>query len=353
MKYQRKLIVALSFSLLSTLVVASPDKTSVKQSGVSGAVNVTPPEPINETSQGVSPNITNVSAAGFIGSPKIAAPESLDDLLNMNEADKPDYDSAEDIQRALIVRAAAFELGLARGFAQKFNAEMERIKQAEDLLNQQFSFRDLFLMANHERPAEEALHWQPPVVTRLEDVVQIENEGRLLRTVDGVFRIISKERFVSQPPRWQEYIFTGVVTSNPTVAVVALPKNSRERDIWKAAIASGWQQGLYQATEEMQHRIRRLGRDYNGMLQYVMLKLTNQVNLGFVAYDRRGVVGGGDEMSVNARTYQITNDVKLNPSSEKWRGYGSTRLPPSYEAAGLRVFRDVQRCAREDSAECQ
>ena len=230
--------------------------------------------------------------------------------------------------------------------------EIMRLRKVEDLLDQKFSFRDLFLIANHDMPVEQALHWRPPVISELEDVVQIGAKGRFLKTIEGVYRIIQEERFVDQPPRWQDYLFSGVIKSNSTIATVSLPRNRSERRLWADALRSGWQQGVYQATEEIQRRIRRLGRDWNGMLAYVDLKLQGKVKSGYVARNSTGVEGGGSEMNVNARTYQITNDVSLNPKSDQWRAIGSTYPTASYESAGVRVFREVEHCSRGNSSEC-
>ena len=133
---------------------------------------------------------------------------------------------------------------------------------------------------------------------------------------------------------------------------VNLPATPEEQEVWRDAVSKGWQQGRYQAVQEIEQRILTLGRDFNGMLAYVELKLSGKINAGYVARERRGVDGGGDEMSVNARTYQITNESGLNPSTENWEALVSKGVPPSYESAGLRVFRHVNKCAKGDAQEC-
>lgn len=301
------------------------------------------------------PNPTDESASSFkanVKAPQAHVPTDLDSLLDLTSKSLPKSTDNETAMRLELVRSAGFEVGLARGFENKLTAEQMRLERYEDMLNQQFSFRDLFLIANYDHPAEEALHLQPPIISELEDVVQIEDDGRILKTIDGVFRIIDSERFVSQPPRWQEYLMSTPPKFDVGVYEVSLPRNDTEIGVWRVAVSKGWQQGQYQAIQEIEQRILNLGRDFNGMLAYVELKLSGKINNGYVAREQRGVDGGGDEMSVNARTYQITNASGLNPITEKWNALVSSSKQPSYETAGLRVFRHVNKCSKGDSQEC-
>lgn len=291
-------------------------------------------------------------AGGLPGAPKIEAPDDLQEIIDLDAGSYSTNVDAETIQRMSLVRTAGFEVGIAKGYANRINEELKRLRSAESLLNQIFSFRELFLIANHDIPVEQALHLRPPVISRLEDVIQIENDGRFLRTIDGVYRIIEEERFVVNPPRWQEYLLGAEVEYRETVHRVALPRNSAERATWREAVAAGWQQGQYQADAEIEARVHRLKRDFYGMLEFVELKLTRQIMDGYVAYQYDGVDGGSDEMSINSRTYQITNRSSLNPYAETWKGSLSKHVPPSYESAGVRVFSDVQNCSAGDAAEC-
>ena len=287
-----------------------------------------------------------------VRAPSIDAPEELEDLLSLTANDASEMPDNEQLGRQHLVNTGAFEIGLARGFMSKIQSEVDRIEWNSDLLDRAFDFRTLFLIVNHEHPVEQSLHRQPPVISELEDVVQIEHDGAFLRTIDGVYRIIKPERFVSAPPRWQDYLLTGLDIPAPTVNEVMLPRNASERRIWKKAVAAGWQQGQYQAESEIKARIHSLGVDYNGMLAYLELKLSGKVNEGYVARQRRGLEGGGSELSVNSRTYQITNKVSLNPNLDKWKVGARRGLPASYEAAGVRLYKDVDRCGNGGVAEC-
>lgn len=322
--------------IISTLVIADENKNH-------GEV-----QPV--VKRNVQYSDTNID--GLPGAPKVEAPDELLEIIELNAGSYTTNVDAETIQRLSLVRTAGFEVGISKGYANRINEEIKRLRGAESLLNQIFSFRELFLIANHDIPAEQALHLRPPVISRLEDVIQIEDNGRFLRTIDGVYRIIEEERFVVNPPRWQEYLLGAEVQYRETVHRVALPRNSAERSVWKEAVAAGWQQGQYQADAEIEARIHRLKRDYYGMLEFLELKLTRQIMDGYVAYQYDGVDGGNDEMSINSRTYQITNRSALNPISETWKGSLSKHVPPSYESAGVRVFSDVQNCSSGDAAEC-
>lgn len=283
----------------------------------------------------------------------IETPSELEDLLDIRDVPPSlTITDEDDVARLRLVREVGFSAGVAKGFARQLNKEIARIKEAEAALDSWLSFRDIFNMAGRHIDVEPGLYWQPPVIAEVSDVIEIGEDGRSLTTVDGIYRIIKGDRFVAVPPRWQDYLFAPPPHYDNSIYRVSLPKTAKERLVWREAVLQGWQQGIYQATDEMRTRIANLRRDLDGMLAFIELQAKGQIRAGYIAAQRKDVAGGGDEMSIGMRRYHITNPTFLNTDTNQWQTYASKHPNSIYEKAGVRVFRDHNRCVPGDLISC-
>lgn len=283
----------------------------------------------------------------------IEAPSELEDLLDIRDVPPSlTITDDDDVARLRLVREVGFSAGVAKGFAAQLNKEIARIKEAEAALDSWLSFRDIFNMASRHIKVEPGLYWQPPVIAEVSDVIEIGEDGRSLTTVDGIYRIVKSDRFVAVPPRWQDYLFAPPPSYDNSIYRVSLPRTAKERLVWREAVLQGWQQGIYQATDEMRTRIANLRRDVDGMLAFIELQSKGQIRAGYIAAQRKDVAGGGDEMSIGMRRYHITNPTFLNTDTNQWQTYASKHPTSVYEKAGVRVFRDHNRCVPGDLNSC-
>ena len=342
----RKFAIALTLLSVTPSVISDPSGRDAPDK-----ISVSSVEEVREG--GVPANDPYLRRFGRATASRIEAPKDLDGLLNIGG--KREFTPSlnkDNLHRIDLVRRAGFEIGIARAYEHAMSEYAEDIKGQSDLFDQIFAFNEIFQIANHDLPPEQSLYRQPPVISQLEDVIEVGAEGKYLRTIDGVFRIITPEKFVPQPPNWRHYLLAPGIGKKDQIYTQALWSNADERDVWQDAVVAGWQQGLLQAKEEITHRIEILGRDYLGMLAYVELKTKGKISPGYIASERRDVDGGGEELTIGNRSYQISNVSGLNAQAKDWKTHVQIDANSAFEKQGVRLYRGTKRCDENNKADC-
>lgn len=157
----------------------------------------------------------------------------------------------------------------------------------------------------------------PPIVSRSFDAFQSSEEGRAASVADEYLTIVAAGRIVPVTPTWRDYLlFSSPDPEKPARSL--FPSNEAERELFLGWFQEGWTAGVSLADEEIGHRLTRLRRDYEGMLQYRRL-----VNMGMM--DRMvlqeadfGVTGGGEEMRIGSRTVRIVSDAQFDADPLRW-----------------------------------
>ena len=157
----------------------------------------------------------------------------------------------------------------------------------------------------------------PPVLTQGNDTVHLADE-RTIRVADRMFKIEQQARFVSAPPHWRDYLYLNFPTPEAPDASL-LPKNRQEVKIWRRYVTQGWGEGIKQANTIFANSISRLTAQYKGMLLYRKLLAMHMVSPPYVAKTELGIIGGGDEMTINDNVLRITALPQLQANSDKWQ----------------------------------
>lgn len=157
----------------------------------------------------------------------------------------------------------------------------------------------------------------PPIVSRSFDAFQSSDAGREASVAEEYLTIVAPGRIVPVTPTWRDYLlFSSPKPEEPARSL--LPSNEMERELFRGWFNEGWAAGVALADEEIDRRLTRLRRDYEGMLQYRRL-----VNMGMM--DRMvlqeadfGVTGGGNEMRIGSRTVRIVSDAQFDANPLRW-----------------------------------
>lgn len=214
--------------------------------------------------------------------------------------------------RRQALQEAAQGYGSQMGFARRV-WEIERLlEDRSSSLDEVFSFDRVV----SEAPVK-AGYIVPPIVSRSFDAFQSSNEGREASVAEEYLTIVAPGRIVPVTPTWRDYLlFASPDPEKPARSL--FPSNAQEKELFLSWFNEGWAAGVTLADEEMGHRLTRLRRDYEGMLQYRRL-----VNMGMM--DRMvlqeadfGVTGGGDEMRIGSRTVQIVSDAQFDANPLRW-----------------------------------
>lgn len=184
------------------------------------------------------------------------------------------------------------------------------LKQAERTLETTYNFQSLMIEGRVI----------PAVLTETRDVYTQEGDKTVL--LSGVsYKIESNPRFASRAPTWREYLYMEPGELTPA-NLQLLPRDGNEQEIWRRAVADGWQQGLKQAEEIFDANAKRLNRDYTGMIRYRVLALNNKITLPSLAQSMMPINSKGDTMTVDEQLLRITRQPAFNTNMSQWEALG-------------------------------
>lgn len=208
--------------------------------------------------------------------------------------------------RVQALQDAAMSLGAQSGLAWRAQQINVILQQKSKLLDQAFNFNGLML----------GDHVLPPVLITTDKSIKLDSVDTI-RLADQSYKIISQAKFVSTPPTWRDYLSMNYPFP-PFPAENMLPHNSIEQQLWKDAVAIGWQQGIEQGDNILGNNLARLTRDIKGIVTYRKLLSQNMVSEPFVATSSLGITGSGDEMTINDQIMRIMALPQLQTDSSHW-----------------------------------
>lgn len=177
----------------------------------------------------------------------------------------------------------------------------------------------------------------PPVIVEANDVATITPAQ--LRTANKVYDILKPEEFVSVPPTWRDYLFTGLMV-NPQTEFPgddAKPKNSAEREAWEGSVTKGWEHGVEQANQILDANFNRLTRDYIGMVRFSTLLHQGVISKAVVASTSSTVSSEStkDKLVIGERYQQIIKKAEFQTNPDKWTPVVTKSVPAStYKLGG-------------------
>ncbi|WP_415912596.1 type IV secretory system conjugative DNA transfer family protein [Neptuniibacter sp. QD37_11] len=246
---------------------------------------------------------------------------SLDELtsLNKNAYSNPNavvkYKDEKKDAYLNVMREAALELGAQHGYASTMADIRDELIAETHKLDKIYDFATLMKLAStggHE------LHYLPPAIQQAEEVKSNINPDTL-RLSGRQYNIIKKERLVTSPPDWRDYLLTNTQYEIGLPSQLFVPKTAHERALWKNWITEGWNAGVMQADRVMTRKIRKLGAEFAGMYRYIRLMGQGKVKATMVVKTYNDVVGGGDSMAEQETIYRIAAPAQLNPNHGQWK----------------------------------
>lgn len=262
----------------------------------------------------------DVNSAGRLGDIEIPVVEtpSLDQMMDRVPVKKGPEEKEGDRLRMPAMRDAALAYGARGGLAWTSRGINEQLRSRSAELTRTYDFNRILI----HTPSQATL--LPPVISEASETWESSDAGKTLRVADKVYEIVEQARFAPVAPLWHSYLIRSYTAPEPPPDSL-LPKNEGERDAWKKYVAEGWEAGATQAREIFNADLRRLERDFVGMVRYKALLEEGKVSPPVVAEAKLGVTGTGQDMRVNDRAYRITRDPTLNTPTSSWRASPSPR----------------------------
>jgi defect-in-organelle-trafficking protein DotC len=224
-------------------------------------------------------------------------------------------------------------LGVQTAVRWRYEAIDSLLQSNRDTLDRVFDFRPLLLHDGRVAPA---------VIERTDGAYRITSPTEAHQT-EATFTVEQEARVITRPPDWRDYLVHSYPTfTRPDPAM--LPRDRTERQIWQAAVASGWRAGVIQADRLFDAHLARLRRDYLGMARCKLLALQGIVEVPLLAESRLGVVVAGRMLSVGERVFRIPPVTDFQPV-RTWKpilqyipaqagSAGDTRSEPVHDRAG-------------------
>lgn len=227
---------------------------------------------------------------------------------------RADRDSREmtELRRSALMEAAQGH-GSQLGFARRAWEIGRRLEEKSGQLSQVFDFSRVA----SEAPAG-AGHVLPPVVSRSFDAFEGDPEGREASVAEEYLTIVRAGQIRPVLPTWRDYlIFIAPSPEDPPRSL--LPQDVRERELFEEWMREGWEAGKLLAEAELEHRLDRLVRDYNGMLQYRRLVSLGMMDRMVLQDADFGVTVEDGQMRIGSRTVRIVSDADFQKDPRRWR----------------------------------
>lgn len=209
------------------------------------------------------------------------------------------------------LREAALSYGARGGLAYRTFEIQRRLAEYETSLSNIFDFSRLLIAA------PSGLLIEPPVVSEAQKAVLVNGGGQKAAVADRVYRINRVARIVTASRNWRLYLERdwGLVDPPPDIL---LPRDAKERELWREFVREGWNAGVQQAEETFEADLDRLTNDFVGMVRYRELLDQGMISPPYALHVDRGVTGGGTEMRIGDRGLTITGPSTLIPRSQRW-----------------------------------
>jgi len=158
----------------------------------------------------------------------------------------------------------------------------------------------------------------PPVIVEAREVNAYSTDQ--IRTATRIYKIQRKERFVSNPPTWRDYLIVGLTPTGSVEMPVAdaRAKNSDEEIIWREAVKRGWKKGEHQADDILVANFARVTRDYTGMMRYSDLLQLGMVTTTDVAESQRTVTATPTQLTIGDTLKRLLNPAVFKVDPNEW-----------------------------------
>lgn len=237
--------------------------------------------------------------AGLAAAPRKGEPEELATLLEMKSA-SAQGETAVSLMRPSAIREAAQTVTLQTAIAYRYKQLLVVTERHSGILDAAFDFSPLLMTEG------DALI-MPPMLTRSGASMRIES-AETATAAQTTYELLAPARYISTIPNWRVYLMVDAFPEpeNPNPAV--MPKNDKERAIWRATVREAWAQGVAEADQLYADNVARMTREYRGVMLYHLLTAqhllsrvnTSSADLGIQTSDN------GNKLNIGQRVYRIT-----------------------------------------------
>ena len=231
-------------------------------------------------------------------------------LPTLGQAEHPSHPGDSARKRALRQRAqkkTALSWGAQTGYARRTSLRNRWLRKESLLLDRVFTFRPF--LASDE-------HVLLPSVEAGKRAFKLEGTTSSDSTL-VTYRIHEPARVVSIPPTFRDYLILSPGKPKKVNSLL-LPKNSKEKKLWKKWTDEGWRTGEQLSDQAFQIGIRRLVRAIEGRLRFYELALAGQIERPTWARSPAATLRTGKVLEIGDTVLRITRPARFT-AADKWK----------------------------------
>ena len=220
---------------------------------------------------------------------------------------KPDDKLRKRALRQSAQKKAAMSWGAQTGYARKTSLRNRWLRKESFLLDRVFSFRP-FLSTDE--------HVLLPSVDVGKRAFKLESSTSSDSTLVS-YRIHEPARVISIPPTFRDYLILSPGTPKKVNSLL-LPKNSKEKKLWKKWTDRGWNAGERLSDQAFRIGMRRLVRAIEGRIRFYELTLSGQIDRPTWARSPAATLRTGEVLEIGDTVLRITRPARFT-ASEHWK----------------------------------
>ena len=237
-------------------------------------------------------------------------PHSRQTLPTLGQAEHPSRPGDSVRRRALRQAAqkkAALSWGAQTGYAKRTALRNRWLRKNDGLLDRVFTFRPF--LASDE-------HVLLPSVDAGRRAFKLEDPGLADATLVS-YRIHEAARIISIPPTFRDYLILSPGKPKK-VNPLLLPKNSKEKKLWKKWTDRGWKTGERLSDRAFRIGMRRLVRAIEGRIRFYELSLAGQIDRPIWARSPAATLRTGEVLEIGDTVLRITRPARFT-AADKWK----------------------------------
>ena len=228
--------------------------------------------------------------------PRRDEPREMAELLEMKGAGGKE--TAVSLLRPKAIREAAQLVTFQTAIAYRYKQLLETTERYATVLDTAFNFSPLLM-------TEGAALIQPPVLTRSGASLRIEKPDAAT-SAESAYELLEPARFVAFAPHWREFLMVGAFPEPEKPNPAVLPKNDKERAIWRAAVREAWARGLTEADQLFADNVARMTRQYRGIMLYHLLTAQRLLSKVGSASSSLPLNASDTKLYIGQQVYRIT-----------------------------------------------
>ena len=240
-------------------------------------------------------------------SPRQSEPQELAALLEMKGTSEKE--SAVNLMRPSAIKEAAQLVTFQTAMAWRYKQLVAATETHSGIMDAAFNFGPLLMTQG------DALIL-PPMLTRSGASMRIESFDTATAAQTS-YELLAPARYVSVVPTWREFLMADAFPEPEKPNPAVMPKDDKERRIWREAVRETWAQGLAEADQLYADNISRMVRQYRGVMLYHLLTAQHLLSTVNTASAELGMktTDGGNKLHIGQKVYRITTPSAFLPHS--------------------------------------